>query len=103
MIGYDRARLSMLHRFLKIAALACFAAFFSFPATSSAQVVTFAKVATVPVAGTSPRSVAAADFNRDGKPDFAVANFGNKTVVVQRGNGNGTFTQTASIGLPTAP
>src|SRR5262249_58236826 len=34
-------------------------------------------------AGTSPRSVAVGDFNGDGKPDLAVANFDDSNVTVQ--------------------
>jgi hypothetical protein len=37
-------------------------------------------------------SVAVGDFNRDGKPDLAVANQGDNTVSVLLGNGDGTFT-----------
>src|SRR5207253_8088767 len=42
-------------------------------------------------AGITPRSVAAGDFNSDGKPDLAVANSGSTTVSVLLGNGDGTF------------
>ena len=42
-------------------------------------------------AGTSPRSVAVGDFNRDGKADLAVANCWRRHVSVLLGNGNGTF------------
>jgi hypothetical protein len=38
-----------------------------------------------------PASVATADFNGDGKPDFVVANSGGITVSVSLGNGDGTF------------
>ena len=48
-------------------------------------------------AGTGPNSVAAGDFNSDGKPDLAVANYGNPSanddgsVSILLGNGDGTF------------
>jgi hypothetical protein len=50
-------------------------------------------------AGVSPRAVAAGDFNRDGRPDLVVANYGqiagstttNSSVPVLLGAGNGTF------------
>jgi hypothetical protein len=48
--------------------------------------------------GSSPYSVATADFNGDGKPDLAVANSGDNTVTVLLGNGNGGFT--AAVGSP---
>jgi hypothetical protein len=41
--------------------------------------------------GTNPFSVAAADFDRDGKLDLAIANKGGSTVSLLIGNGDGTF------------
>ena len=41
--------------------------------------------------GVSPLSLAAGDFNGDGKLDLAVANFGDRTVSILLGNGDGTF------------
>jgi hypothetical protein len=42
--------------------------------------------------GIGPLSVAIADFNADGRPDLAVANYySSQTVSVLRGNGDGTF------------
>ena len=41
--------------------------------------------------GVTPRSVAVADFNGDGKLDLATANSGGDNVSVLLGNGNGTF------------
>jgi hypothetical protein len=42
--------------------------------------------------GAQPRSVVIADFNGDGKLDFAVANSGDNTIATFQGNGDGTFT-----------
>ena len=42
-------------------------------------------------AGASPRSVATADVNGDGKLDLIVANAGGNSLSVMLGNGNGTF------------
>ncbi len=45
-----------------------------------------------PTGGASPRSVAVGDFNGDGKPDLATANFDSATVTVLLGDGTGNFT-----------
>jgi tetratricopeptide (TPR) repeat protein len=42
--------------------------------------------------GAQPRSVVIADFNGDGKLDFAVADSGDNTIATFQGNGDGTFT-----------
>src|SRR4051812_33535631 len=42
-------------------------------------------------ASSSPISVAVGDFNRDGLPDLAVANYYGNNVSVLVGNGDGTF------------
>ena len=42
--------------------------------------------------GSSPHSVASADFNSDGIPDLAIANGADNTVTVLYGNGSGGFT-----------
>lgn len=60
--------------------------------------------------GTSPNSVAVADFNGDGNPDLAVANYGansggpGSSVTVLLGDGSGNFTQASKspILVPTA-
>src|SRR5690349_6794616 len=39
--------------------------------------------------GTNPYSVAVGDFNRDGSPDVATANYGSGNVSVALGNGSG--------------
>src|SRR5882672_6901536 len=41
--------------------------------------------------GNNPASIAVGDFNGDGKPDQAVADYGGYTVAVLLGNGDGTF------------
>jgi hypothetical protein len=74
--------------------------------TSTAQVTVLAAAALGPVSlaqpryaavGIQPRGVALGDFNKDGKPDLAVANAGYLSsgyggyVTVSLGNGDGTF------------
>src|SRR5207253_1727606 len=56
-------------------------------------------------AGGGPRSVAVGDFNLDGKPDLAVANYGSNNVTILLGNGNGGFTQPAGspVGTGSSP
>jgi type II secretory pathway component GspD/PulD (secretin) len=55
---------------------------------------TFVEAAGSPFAvGTQPRAVVVADFNGDGKLDFAVANSGDNSISVFEGNGDGTFAQ----------
>jgi sugar lactone lactonase YvrE len=45
--------------------------------------------------GSTPNSVTVGDFNGDGIPDFATANFDDGTVSIFLGKGDGTFTQAA--------
>ena len=52
--------------------------------------------------GFDPRSVASGDFNGDGKPDLATANFSG-TASVLAGNGDGTFQPAASFPAGTNP
>ena len=46
-------------------------------------------------AGTSPRSLAIADINRDGKLDLVIANFTSNNVSILLGNGAGGFSPAA--------
>jgi type II secretory pathway component GspD/PulD (secretin) len=43
--------------------------------------------------GKNPSSIVVADFNGDGNPDFAVANHGDNTISVFKGDGKGGFTE----------
>lgn len=47
----------------------------------------------------SPTSVAAGDFNGNGKLDLAVASFSNRTVSILHGNGDGTFQSAVVYGV----
>jgi hypothetical protein len=54
--------------------------------------------------GSIPVSSAVGDFNGDGKPDLAVANYGSNTVTILLGNGDGTLTAaTASPATDSEP
>jgi hypothetical protein len=61
---------------------------------------TFAPSLNYPV-GNNPFGVAAADFNRDGKPDLAVVNQASNTISVLLNIGNGTFGTATTY--PTGP
>jgi DNA-binding beta-propeller fold protein YncE len=52
--------------------------------------LSFSPAVNYPV-GLSPWAVATSDFNGDGKPDLAVANFSSNTVSILLGKGDGTF------------
>ncbi len=52
--------------------------------------------------GANPVSVAAGDFNGDGKADLAVANLGSNTVTILLGNGAGGFAASSGGPLPAA-
>ncbi len=53
--------------------------------------------------GGIPYSVAAADFNNDGKIDLAVANLSSNNVSILRGNGNGTFVAATNYNVGVEP
>jgi Bacterial Ig-like domain (group 3)/FG-GAP-like repeat len=50
--------------------------------------------------GETSESVVVGDFNRDGVPDLAIANFGGSNVAVLLGNGSGGFTPAAGSPFP---
>src|SRR5437867_7393740 len=62
----------------------------AFLSPAPAQTVSFTARVDYPV-GANPSSVVVGDFNGDGVPDFATANYGANTVSVLLGNGDGTF------------
>jgi hypothetical protein len=58
---------------------------------------TFTMAAGSPIlVGINPFSIAVGDFNKDGKPDLAVACLSSNNVSILLGNGDGTFTAAAS-------
>ncbi len=63
--------------------------FLLFPVTTSTSSVTLNKTSFA--TGNNPRAVISGDFNGDGIPDLAVANFVDNTVEVFLSNGDGTF------------
>ena len=66
----------------------------------------FTPAAGSPIAvGSKPQSVVTGDFNGDGKPDLAVANFASNNVTVLLGSGTGGFTVASGspISVGTAP
>ena len=64
----------------------------------------FAEAAGSPIgAGANPQCVAVGDFNRDGKPDLAVANVGSANVSVFLGIGDGTFHVATNYGTGALP
>ncbi len=53
--------------------------------------------------GHSPAGVVVADFNRDGKPDLAVASFGDNKISILLGKHNGTFASKVDYGVGISP
>jgi hypothetical protein len=54
-------------------------------------------------AGAQPAFVAVADFNRDHRPDLAVANLGSDTVAIFAGAGDGTFARAPDVSTGHGP
>ncbi len=61
---------------------------------------TFTSAAASPATGSGPQGIAAGDFNVDGIPDLAVANYDGDSITVLLGNGDGTFTAAPTIDFP---
>jgi len=53
--------------------------------------------------GPAPRSMVTADFNKDGKLDFAVANSGDSTISIRLGNGAGNFSNANDVSVYSSP
>jgi len=49
--------------------------------------------------GASDLSIAGGDFNGDGIPDLAIANYASSTLTILLGNGDGTFTAAAPVSI----
>jgi hypothetical protein len=56
----------------------------------------------ISVAG-GPAAIVAGDWNKDGNPDVAIANFSGNTVAVLLGNGTGGFTLAGTVAVGAAP
>ena len=61
---------------------------------------TFTQAPTIIHPSTTPQTLAIADFNGDGIPDFATVNLLDSNVTVYTGNGDGTFNLASTINLP---
>jgi hypothetical protein len=68
---------------------------------AAAQSLTFARDDYASYAGA--RAVAAADFDRSGLPDLAVANTGRNSVTILLNGGDGTLTRTFDVAVGTGP
>src|SRR5437899_3337266 len=95
MTGYlshlcDHSGAGIARRRLPVVLIALTVALLAQAAAAQAATISFTKLGTA--AGASPVSVATGDFNFDGRPDVAIANFNPGTVTVLLGAGNGTFT-----------
>src|ERR1700740_354596 len=73
------------------------------PSPAQAQTISFATNRDFPTGGYDPASVAAGDFNGDGKLDLAAANYNSKSVAVLLGNGDGTFQAPLTFSVGSIP
>src|SRR5205807_9895351 len=65
--------------------------------------LTFILTASNAGTGSGPDFVAVGDFNGDGKPDLAVANFNSNNISVLLGNGDGTFQAARTFAVDSGP
>lgn len=74
------------------------------PANACTGPISFSEAPDVPV-GTNSQSVTLGDFNRDGKVDFAAANFNSNDVSIRLGDGAGGFISPATpeVAVGTGP
>jgi len=70
-----------------------------FAAPIAVTVSAYSSSFTAAAFGSSPVSLAAADFNKDGNLDLAIADSGGNALV-RRGNGNGTFQPPTALNAP---
>lgn len=57
----------------------------------------------IPLPGSLPTALGVGDFNRDGRRDLVVSNYGSGNVTIFLGNGNGTFQSPQNYGVNSAP
>src|SRR5215469_9058646 len=63
----------------------------------------YAPVTNYPTAGIAPFGLTQGDFNEDGKPDIAVANFSTGSIAILPENGDGTFGPATTILVGSSP
>src|SRR5258708_38305198 len=68
--------------------------------SAQTQRANYSATATQIAVGKGPTTVVIADFNRDGKPDIAVANGADGTVTILLGDGKGKFTEAKGSPFP---
>src|SRR5215472_11792190 len=95
--GFMNRKLGMFPLLLALSALSLLA----FPSHAFGQTPLFApQTEYVAASKNGPSSIAVGDFNGDGKLDLAVSNYGDNSLAVLLGNGDGTFQapQTTPVG-----